>query len=77
LSEFKLILLGENGLPVPLVKLIGMVFADNWICDGYVAAVRTNSKSSRPYTSVYPPTLRIENVLPKTTLLGTEIENEL
>jgi hypothetical protein len=77
LSEFKLILLGENGLPVPLVKLIGMVFADSWICDGYVVAVRTNSKSSRPYTSVYPPTLRIENVLPKTTLLGTEIENEL
>jgi hypothetical protein len=29
LSEFKLIPSGENDEPVPLVKLIGIVFADN------------------------------------------------
>jgi hypothetical protein len=31
LSEFKLILSGEKALPVPLVKLIGIVLADNCI----------------------------------------------
>jgi hypothetical protein len=31
LSEFKLILSGEKELPVPFVKLIGIVFADSCI----------------------------------------------
>jgi hypothetical protein len=29
LSEFKVIKSGENAVPVPFVKLIGIVFADN------------------------------------------------
>jgi hypothetical protein len=59
------------------VKFIGIVFADNWICDGYVAAVSIKPKSLKFHTSMCPPIFKMENVLPKTTFFATETVNEL
>ena len=72
LSEFKLIESGEKDVSVPFVKLIGMVLADNCICDGYVEAVKISSKSCNPQTSIYPPIFNTEKVLPNTAVLLTD-----
>jgi hypothetical protein len=54
------------------VKFIGIVFADNCIKEGYVAAVNVKRRSFNCQTSIYPPTFNTEKFVPNTAVLSTE-----
>ena len=72
LSEFKVNTSGEKILPLPLVKLIGIVLPEYSI--GPVVPVGIiNSKSESEYTSIYPPVPSTLKLVPNTSVLFTDV----